>query len=377
MAIAAPIIILGAGALALLAMSSKKSGSNITALPGENSGGITPQPGDILAPPGTPAAEKQTKAQGYQAEVIKALTLMGVNPETAEVTGTPSEESIQYGSGLVARMKADGFVVESQMMNAYVQKAIAKRPAAPTVVIPSIPANLQQELNNVVKYSKDPAKLREVAGALKKLPGAVSDPNIVNSIAMLEEMAAQIEAQLKNADAIQKIDVVINSPTAPITITTNKTDATSNPGTTINPAVPPPVPDAPPPAAKSPVETSADLMVAHLHRLQNTYGIPPKSKGKEDTNLVKKFQSLAKLTSPDGKAGPGTLAAAATAGQYNLPYVMYWPKSATSKKVLEYRATLNAIADKLEATNPSGARELRLSASRERGQAGIVGAMPA
>jgi hypothetical protein len=364
MAIAAPIIILGAGALALLAMSSKKTAVTPS--------GDAAKPTDILAPAGTPAAEKQTKAQGYQAEVIKALSLMGINPETAEVTGTPSEEAIQYGSGLVTRMKNDGFVAESQMLNAYVQKAIAKRPAAAVVVIPSIPAALQQELNNVVKYSKDPAKLREVAAALKKLPGASGDPNIVNSIAMLEEMAAQIEAQLKNAEAIKKIDVVINSPSAPITITSNTTDATSAPGTIVNPAVAPAVA-----APKTPVETSADLMVAHLHRLQNTYGIPPKSKGKEDTNLIKKFQSLAKLTSPDGKPGPGTLAAAATAGQYNLPYVMYWPKGATKTKVLAYRATLNAIADKLEPTNPSGANELRLSATRERGQAGIVGPMPA
>lgn len=361
MAIAAPIIILGAGALALLAMSSKKK-------PGADTG----TPTDILAPPGTKQAEQQSKAQSYQAEVIKAIGLLGVNPETAEVTGTPSEESIQYASGLVARMKADGFVPESNMMNVYVQRAIAKRPAAAVVSIPSIPPALQQELNNVIKYSKDPAKLREVANALKKLPGAAGDPNIVNSIAMLDEMAAQIEAQLKNASAIQKIDVVINSPTAPITITADRTDATSPPGTVVNPATPPT-----PPAPKSPVEVTADLMVAHLHRLQNTYGIPPKSKGKEDANLIKKFQSLAKLTSPDGKPGPGTLAAAATAGQYNLPYVMYWPKSATSAKVLAYRATLNAIADKLESTNPSGANELRLSATRERGQAGIVGPMPA
>lgn len=359
MAIAAPIIILGAGALALLAMSSKKSG--VTALPGQDPGaGITPA---------AASAAQAVKAKSYQSEVVRALSAMGVNPETAEVTGTPSEESIQYGSGLVARMKADNFITEAQMLNVYVQRAIAKRPAASIVVIPSIPEALQQELNNVIKYSKDPTQLRKVADALKKLPGAAGDQNISNSIAMLEEMAAQIEAQLKNAEAIQKIDVVINSPTAPITI---NSDATSNPDTILKPPVAPPSP-----ASKTPVETCADTMIAHLHRLQNTYGIPPKCKGKEDQNLIKKFQSLAKLTSPDGKPGPGTLAAAATAGQYNLPYVMYWPKSATSKKVLEYRATLNAIADKLEATNPSGAEELRLSATRERGQAGIVGAMPA
>jgi len=367
MAIAAPIIILGAGALALLAMSSKK---NTGSSPGTAIVPATPGASNSAT---SAEAVKQAQAQSYQAEVVKALSLMGVNPETAEVTGTPSEESIQYGSALVARMKGDGFVQESQMLNVYVQRAIAKRPAATVVAIPSIPPALQQELNNVLKYSKDPAVLRKVAAALKKLPNAATDQTIINTVEMVEEMASQIEAQLKTADAIRQVDVVINNPSAPVTITSSTTNAGSNPATVTNPI------DSIKPAAapKSPVETQADLMVAHLHRVQNTYGIPPKSKGKEDGNVIRKFQTLAKLGSPDGKPGPGTLVAAAAAGQYNLPYVMYWPKSATKQKVLDYRAALEAIASKLEGTNPSAAEELRMSAARERGQAGIVGAMPA
>lgn len=88
---------------------------------------------------------------------------------------------------------------------------------------------------------------------------------------------------------------------------------------------------------------------------------------------VKKFQALAGLT-PDGKSGPGTTLAYAKNGVGVLPPVLFWPVSANGKTVLAYRATVLKIAD--QTVDPLQAAALRQSASRERGQAGIVGQMP-
>lgn len=369
MALAAPVIILGAGLVALFAMSGKKSG----AATASSNANTNTQPSTSSTP--NVSTSTATKAQGYQVEVVKAIELLGVNPETYEIDGTPSDEAIQYASGLVARMRADKFVAEAAALESLVKKAVAKRPAPIAVAVPSIPLALQQELNNVIKYSKDPKQLQAVADALKKLPNASTDPTIKNTIEMVEEMVAQLQAQAAIATTVQNIDVVLQSPTAPVTITT--TTAASNPATVLYPAaIATPAPVTPVVTApKSAVETAADLMVSHLLRLQTKYGMPG-AKGKEDLSTVKKFQSLANLTA-DGKAGPGTMVAAAGYGQYNLPLVMYWTKSATAQNVYKYRDALNVIADKIASSNPSGANTLRASAANERGQAGIIGTKPA
>jgi hypothetical protein len=140
--------------------------------------------------------------------------------------------------------------------------------------------------------------------------------------------------------------------------------------------VPPAPAPQPTPIEKTPVEMAADAVVKHLWSIQRQYGMPG-AKGKEDMVLIKRFQSLAGDTA-DGMAGPGTLARTAQHGQSNLPLVMRWPKSATSTKVLEYRNVLTVMADKSRSEgNTTRADELSASAARERGQAGIVGPMPA
>jgi hypothetical protein len=103
----------------------------------------------------------------------------------------------------------------------------------------------------------------------------------------------------------------------------------------------------------------------------------PGAKGKEDMNIVSRFQGLAGLGTPDGKAGPGTLAAAAKVGQSALPLVMYWPKSATANNVLAYRDVLRQMAASARAAgDTTRAAELEQSAATERGQGNIVGSMP-
>lgn len=136
-----------------------------------------------------------------------------------------------------------------------------------------------------------------------------------------------------------------------------------------------PVPQ-PMPASATPEEIAARNMMSHLTLVQSQKGVTG-AKGKEDKMLVKKFQGLVGTTA-DGLAGPTTFILAAGKGAVNLPFVYYWPKNATAKMVLAYRESLNRIADKMASLGRNDeANQLRQSASRERGQSGIQGAMPA
>lgn len=136
-----------------------------------------------------------------------------------------------------------------------------------------------------------------------------------------------------------------------------------------------PVPQ-PVPAQATPEEIAARNMMSHLTLVQSQHGVT-KAKGREDKMLVKKFQSMVGTTA-DGLAGPATFILAAGKGAVNLPFVYYWPKTATAKTVIQYRESLNRIADKMASLGRNEeASQLRQSAQRERGQSGITGAMPA
>jgi peptidoglycan hydrolase-like protein with peptidoglycan-binding domain len=170
----------------------------------------------------------------------------------------------------------------------------------------------------------------------------------------------------------------------PVSVTQSAPAVTALPSAMPN-LVTTPVPGLPPvavpgasPQMMTPVQAAAQAMVMNMKAVQGSYGMPG-GKGKEDKSLVQRFQALATGSSkPDGLAGPGTLLNAATQGQTDLPLVMYWPKSATQKDVISYRTGLLNLASQQQAAgNALGASQLAASAARERGQAGIVGPMPA
>jgi len=164
-------------------------------------------------------------------------------------------------------------------------------------------------------------------------------------------------------------DVPIGAPAVtPAVLSTPSSPVMS----TDSPAVAQPLP-----TAKTPLELAADAMVRNLRAVQLASGMPG-GRGREDQSLVRKFQTLAGLGTPDGMAGPGTIAAAAKAGQSALPLVMYWKKGATASDVYKYRAVLNDLATAARAAgNMSRAAELDQSAANERGQGGITTKMPA
>lgn len=375
-----PLIILGVGAVAAYLGATKKASAKQTA-----------QETPLTVPTGTP--ERRALAAQYSKEMITAIQSLNADPQTGTISTRPPDAAIQSASSLVARLRADGFTIEAQTLDKLVQAAINMPGAKPATVvpIPGIPADLQALLDNVLKYSKDPTQLAAVADALKKLPGYASgDPKVVNAVQMVEAMAAQLQSQIIAAQALQSVQTTMQQANQAATAIATGAQTPQQVLTTAIPAAvsqasqvlaqtpaavaSPPIMQAP--AAKTPVEVAADALVAHLKRIQTSSGSVLKAKGREDTNIVKRYQTLAKLTA-DGKVGPGTLAMTATHGQYDLPLVMYWPVSSTKTTVMKYRAALENIATKLASTDPVGAAQLRASAARERGQAGIVGAMPA
>ena len=115
---------------------------------------------------------------------------------------------------------------------------------------------------------------------------------------------------------------------------------------------------------------AAEAMVKNIRAVQAARGAKG-AKGAEDQSLVRKFQTLAGGSTPDGIAGMGTMIAAARAGQSSLPAVLYWPKAATTvqilaQKVLEYRSALRALAAEARAAGlDSRAIALDQSASNE------------
>lgn len=136
----------------------------------------------------------------------------------------------------------------------------------------------------------------------------------------------------------------------------------TTPGTGTFPTTPGGTPTTPP------VNAQAYAIASNLTVVQSRYGGPVKARGHEDMGLIKGFQSSESLT-VDGKTGPGTMLRIAETVSV-LPLIMYWRKGATRQDVLDYRASLNALAAQ---SAPQRAVELRASAERERGQAGVSG----
>ena len=364
-------------------------------------GGATTQPPGTTIQPGTTPTSPQPNivgpgnvlSQTFQQAIASCLSRLV--DQNGNVLGTVTAQDIQQATALAGQLDAAGYSAAANALREYAKLAGQKVPApspATSAPLPGLDAATATAVNRALQVERDPAKLRQIAGALKSLPQA-SNPEVQTAITMLEALATQLEHQMQTAQVLNQIQTVLTQaqPSAPaaqapggMSMPADFTIPQQRPVTpAVGPvALPAPAPAAQAPAAQaptvpSPIQAAALAMVANMKKVQGAASSVKAAKGKEDMSLVKRFQTLASTTS-DGKAGPGTLVLAAKNGQFDLPYVMYWPTSATSKNVITYRNDLQNIASSLaQQGNMAGASALRASASRERGQAGIVGAMPA
>jgi outer membrane biosynthesis protein TonB len=334
--------------------------------------------------------------------MARALQLLGVDAG-GNITPPVNEEAITAATALAGQLEDAGYIQAGAELREFARRAAMYVPTAEPeeqIPMPGLTAEQRAQVDRAIKLEGDPKRLRAIADALAMSPNS-GDSQVQMAIQLLRTKADQIEAQQAAAEAAEQIEEVIEQPDVPDTPVISPppavvppappaqtTPVTAPPAPPPPPAMPspPPPPEAPPaapapppapePIPKTPVEMAAEDMCLNLKRAIRNAGHVKKAKGKEDKSLVMRFQSKAGLTS-DGKAGPGTLITAAENGVCDLPQVFYWPTGATAKTVLKYRANLLDVADQRSSEgNTTCANEIRASASRERGQAGIVGNMP-
>lgn len=347
--------------------------------------------------------------------MAEALGRLGVSPATGKLSGAADADAIRFGSQLCGTLEAMGFKEAAAALRKYVDEAAksVKTPAEAAPIAKAAPAGLTQEqrdyIARVMSLEREPNKIALLIDWLRKLsPSAERD----TMIQMAQALALQLAAAQSTAATMEQIDQVIKSPgiaqvqqaasqplppayvptpppsaPAPTPYSLPPTPSfTSSPSlpipgqTTALPETPLSVPSKPVaqpvPVPSTPVELAAKAMIANLLGLQKQFGVAA-AKGREDKELVKKFQSLAGTTA-DGMPGPATFVLAAGKGAVDLPLVYYWPKTATATTVQQYRASLEKLAAKFaEMGRGAEANALRTSLAREAGQSGITGAAPA
>lgn len=378
--------------------------------------GTTPKPGSSSKPAGggsstsKPTSKPTSElSEDMKRQMAEALGLLGVHPLTGKLAGTADANAIRQATQLCGTLEAMGFKQAAADLRKYVDEAAkqVQTPAEAAPIAAAAPAGLTPEqreyVARVLSLEREPNKIGLLIDWLKKL---APSPERDGLISMAQALALQLAAAQSTAATMAQIDEVIRSPgiaevqqaaSQPLPTPphvpiqkpqvedpnlTSKPSVTTSPGQPIpgqkptlpeTPAIVPskPVPQ-PVPVPANPAELAAKLMVQNLLATQKTYGVAG-AKGKEDKNLVKKFQTASGAV-PDGMAGPATLILAAGKGAVDLPLVYYWPKTATTSTVAQYRDSLERIAAKFqELGRATDAATLRASAAREKGQGGVSG----
>ena len=395
MAIGPAMVLAGLGALALIATGKKSSAApGAPALPSgpppggtgslsDGRGGVKP---GVVTKRVTGPIPVELPEQLADL-MMKSLRDLTVNDD-GSVSGPVSAEAVQRATTVAAQIEAAGFPDVANGFRVFIQRASSKVPSPPKdkqVQIPGIPQATVDQINRTIMLERDPAKLQKVLDAVRAMPQSAQRDLLIE---MLSTAIQQVQAAMVLADTLKKTDEVLKSPGLPpvSTVPAPVVQAPAAP-----PFVPPSqtfplevtasaprAPAGPAPEVPDTQEARRAFNVANsLRNLVASNGNDvKKAKGKEDKGLVTAFQRAEGL-GIDGKAGPGTvLKMAKYVG--DIPYVFYWPTSATAKNVNAYRATLQEMADVHEQSGRPGiAAKLRAAASRERGQAGIVGQMPA
>ncbi len=313
--------------------------------------------------------------QTLMAQALAALTVSG----SGQIVGPVTAQGIQTASAVAAQLDQAGFPDAAASLRVFIERAkVVLPPPTPdqTLPLPGLSPALQQQVNQAIQTVRDPKQLRQLIAILKGLPPS---PQTQQAIDTLTAIADQVDAAIATSNAVNQIQ-----NTLPPTVTSPGIPQipTASFPPIATPASPPPVPapsGAPPvvPPQKSKQQILAETVATGLVRLQGAVGGNVKSvQGKEDKSSVMRFQTQEGQTS-DGKAGPKTMLALA---KYtgNIPLVMYWPQGSNAQSVFAYRGQLQDLADAADATGDTARGQgLRAAAQAERGQGGIVGAMPA
>lgn len=359
-----------------------------------------------------------------------------VGPVTAESIRVATELSSRLDQmgykEAAAQLRAYAQAAGKLLPTPTVSTPAAPLPAAP---IPGVPPELMAAVQRALLLERDPAKLSALRTALSVLPPS---PERNAAMATLDALILQVRSAQAVSTAATEVEQVLSqspvatpTPSGPRLLKLTKPnmsgpdvlawqkvlqasgyslgpdgadgffgpttdrltrdwqkkhgltgDGVVGPDTLSKIGTPPtatstPVPATasprPDPAPKSALAVTAESVATHLLALQQKHGVKG-SKGKQDLQLVKRFQAATGSSSPDGLPGTGTILALARAGIGVLPAVMYWNKTATRARDLPlFRSELQKIAAAARAGgNPVLASAIEASASRETGQGGLA-----
>lgn len=369
MAIGPAMLLAGLGALALTTLGKKGSAPGAPALPSgaPPAGGSSGDP--LVQSPAGPIPIMLPKS--FHDLLVKTLQNLTVKDD-GTIAGPVTPAAVQQATTVAAQLEAAGFVEAANALRQYAKLAATKIPApAPDKVapLPGVSPDLVAAVNRAIQLERDPKRLQEMIDTvLRSAPPSKERDNLV---AMLGEAIKQVQAAMVLSDTLKKTNEVLTSPGLPPVTTTPA------PVITVPMVVEASAPTKPADVPDTTESRRAVNLTNHLrNKVVDAGGDVKKAKGKEDKGLVMAFQRAEGLGA-DGLMGPGsTLRLAKYTG--DLPPVFYWPKSATSKNVLDYRAKLLEWADKHESEGRTQvAAKIRAAAAKERGQSGIVGQMPA
>ena len=228
---------------------------------------------------------------------------------------------------------------------------------------PNMPADLALEVARQLQLQGDPAVLEALAAQMRQR-------GFNNTADQLEAKAKQIRVMLDAAHTMSTINTEMQSPaqpqvpgsaapvpaaaTVPVTITATPPAPLAVPST--------PQPQAPP-AEKSKSQILAEAVSTSLNDLISRYGSVPKARYKEDTALVKRFQTQENLAA-DGLYGP-TSAEHVARYVSDVPPPFHWKKGAGQKDLSRYRSNIESIAlDAEQLGNADRAARLRASAAK-------------
>jgi hypothetical protein len=225
---------------------------------------------------------------------------------------------------------------------------------------PTMPSDLALEVARQLQLQGDPAVLEALAAQMRQR-------GFNNTADQLEAKAKQIRVMLDAAHTMNTINTEIQSPGWPQPSGSAPPAQTIPVTITATPPAPLPVPSAPqpqaPPVEKSKSQILSEAVATSLNDLISRYGSVPKARYKEDTALVKRFQTQEGLTA-DGLYGP-TSAEHIARYVSDVPPPFHWKKGAGQKDLSRYRSNIESIAlDAEQLGNTDRASRLRASAAK-------------
>lgn len=309
---------------------------------------------------------KKVMPKELQALFAEALKLLTVD-DNGVVRGPVGKTAVRTATQLAGRLDNEGFPKAAASLRTLAQKAATMIPppkeADKIPLPPQMSPALQDRVQKMIQSERDPAKLQKLVDALGQYKNT-SEGKM--AISMLKALIVQIETANETRRALEAAQAVMSAPTK----------VPPAPVVTLAPPEPVVAPEAPvvpqpEPPAKTPLQQSAEALASHLRSVQKRYGMP-EAKGQEDSTIVGRFQKLAG-GGVDYKAGPGTLIRVASTGASMLPLVMYWPRGSNLATVQQYRNKIRDLANQAEGQGHRDvANELRMSANMETGQGGVA-----